>query len=370
MSESVPGTSGCTSPSGHEDLELSDEGWLAQIFNDAEMEVSSDNINVSGSGDDLIDVAELHDTQPAYEQHVVQQHVSRSHPIIVFKGRKSMDLMPTKLETSVTYPFAFIKPSGAEGDVTLKEINQRIQTPPSSKPKWKKDLVDYVFPDMSESVPGTSGSTSRSGLEDLELSEGWLGQIFNDAEMEVSSDNINVSGSGDDLLDVAELHDTQPAYEQHVVQQHVSRSHPIIVFKGRKSMDLMPTKLETSVTYPFAFIKPSGAEGDVTLKEINQRIQTPPSSKPKGKKDLVDYVFPDMSESVPGTSGGTSPSGHEDLELSEGWPAQIFNDAEMEVSSDNMYDSLDNDFRHNVAIYNDPMIVLFDSAMFQGLVMI
>ncbi|ESW27065.1 hypothetical protein PHAVU_003G170700 [Phaseolus vulgaris] len=27
-------------------------------------------------------------------------------------------------------PFAFIKPSGAHGDVTLKEINQRILSPP------------------------------------------------------------------------------------------------------------------------------------------------------------------------------------------------------------------------------------------------
>ncbi|KAI9077654.1 hypothetical protein K1719_040341 [Acacia pycnantha] len=316
MSESVPGTSGSTSSSSHEDLELS-EGWLAEIFNDAEMEDSSDNINVSGPGDDLIDVAELDDTQPANEQHVVQQHVSRSHPIIVIKGRKSMDLMPTKLETSVTYPFAFIKPSGAEGDVTLKEINKRIQTLPSSKPKakiedspsypksafsgkpvGKKDLVNYVFPDLSELVPGTSGSTSPFGHEDLELSEAWLAQIFSDAEMEDSSDNINVSGSGDDLIDIAELDDTQPALEQHVVQQHfywkwsliiinrlvsISKAYlNVYVFSpevrftcvGKKSMDLMPTKWETSVTYPFAFIKPSGAEGDVTLKEINQRIQT------------------------------------------------------------------------------------------------
>lgn len=30
----------------------------------------------------------------------------------------------------MAYPFAFIKPSGAHGDVTLKEINQRILSPP------------------------------------------------------------------------------------------------------------------------------------------------------------------------------------------------------------------------------------------------
>ncbi|KAK4270218.1 hypothetical protein QN277_023280 [Acacia crassicarpa] len=57
--------------------------------------------------------------------------------LVSFVKRKSMMQMPTKLATSLTYAFAFIKPSGAQGDVTLKEINQRIQTPQSSKPKPK-----------------------------------------------------------------------------------------------------------------------------------------------------------------------------------------------------------------------------------------
>jgi len=39
----------------------------------------------------------------------------------------------------VAYPFAFIKPSGAHGDVTLKEINQRIRTPAPSKSKQSSD---------------------------------------------------------------------------------------------------------------------------------------------------------------------------------------------------------------------------------------
>jgi hypothetical protein len=33
---------------------------------------------------------------------------------------------PTGLSSSVAYPFAFIKPCGDRGDVTLKEINKRI----------------------------------------------------------------------------------------------------------------------------------------------------------------------------------------------------------------------------------------------------
>ncbi|XP_028797162.1 protein XRI1 isoform X2 [Neltuma alba] len=150
--------------------------------------------------------------------------------------------------------------------------------------KGKEDLVDDAFPDMLQWVPGTSGSASASSYEDLELpAEGWLADCFNDADMEISPEYMNFSGAGNVQIDVAELHDIQPAHEQHVVQQHVTRSHRNIIFKGRKSMMQMPPKLATSVAYPFAFIKPSGAQGDVTLKEINQRIQTPPSSKSEPK---------------------------------------------------------------------------------------
>ncbi|KAK4270213.1 hypothetical protein QN277_023276 [Acacia crassicarpa] len=153
-----------------------------------------------------------------------------------------------------------------------------------SKLNGKEDLVDNVFMDMSQWLPGTSGSASASSYEDLELSaEGWLAECLNDAEVEISPNYMNLSGAGDVQSDVAELHDTLPAHEQHVVQQHVTRSQRTIVFKGKKSMMQMPAKLATSVAYPFAFIKPSGAQGDVTLKEINQRIQTPQSLKPKPK---------------------------------------------------------------------------------------
>lgn len=48
---------------------------------------------------------------------------------------------PTKLASSVVYPFAFVKPCGVHGDVTLKDINQRIRTPPPSKSKKTEDLL-------------------------------------------------------------------------------------------------------------------------------------------------------------------------------------------------------------------------------------
>lgn len=50
---------------------------------------------------------------------------------------------PTKASSSVVYPFAFIKPCGVNGDMTLKDINQRICTPPMSK---QKEDLSSIYP--------------------------------------------------------------------------------------------------------------------------------------------------------------------------------------------------------------------------------
>ncbi|XP_054780222.1 protein XRI1-like isoform X2 [Prosopis cineraria] len=169
-------------------------------------------------------------------------------------------------------------------DVHVSLSNEEMSSACLKFNDGKEDLIEDAFPDISQWVPGTSGSASASSYEDLELSaEGWLAECFNDAEMEFNTDYMNVSGAGDVQIDVAELCDIQPANEQNVVKQHATRPHRNVIFKGRKSMIQMPTKLATSVAYPFAFIKPSGAQGDVTLKEINQRIQTRTYSKSKPK---------------------------------------------------------------------------------------
>ncbi|KAK7304507.1 hypothetical protein VNO77_42388 [Canavalia gladiata] len=153
----------------------------------------------------------------------------------------------------------------------------------------KEDPIKDIFPEVSQWVSGTSdyalGNASASGYEDLESTEGWLAEYFNDAEMQFSPDDLNFSGADDVQIDVAELSDITPSCEQNVVESHVPRTPRNIIFKGRKSFIRTPTKLASSVAYPFAFIKPSGAHGDVTLKEINQRIRTPPPSKSKQNND-------------------------------------------------------------------------------------
>lgn len=53
---------------------------------------------------------------------------------------------PTKVASSVVYPFAFVKPCGVHGDVTLKDINQRILTPPPSKLKKNSEDLSAAYP--------------------------------------------------------------------------------------------------------------------------------------------------------------------------------------------------------------------------------
>ncbi|XP_043705004.1 protein XRI1-like isoform X1 [Telopea speciosissima] len=133
------------SASGNESLDQSSEGWLANCFNDTEMHLSSDDMNVSGASDEQIDVSEFCNFPPEVEAHVVQG-CSTPTPRSIFKGRKSFIRTPTKMSSAVAYPFALIKPLGDHGNVTLKDINQRIRTPPPSKSKQKDDDASVSYP--------------------------------------------------------------------------------------------------------------------------------------------------------------------------------------------------------------------------------
>ncbi|MED6183922.1 hypothetical protein PIB30_042472 [Stylosanthes scabra] len=177
--------------------------------------------------------------------------------------------------------------NGRERDHSLS--NEDMSSP-YLKSNGKEDSITDAFPNASQCVPGLSeyalgNASSSSGYEDLESTEGWLAECLNDAEMQFSPDDLNFSGAEDIQIDIAEFIDiTTSSSEQNVVQQQkqqVTRTPKNIIFKGRKSFIQTPPKLASSVVYPFTFVKPSGAHGDVTLKEINKRIHTPPSSKSK-----------------------------------------------------------------------------------------
>lgn len=159
MSEWVNGFAVDTPGSSCEDLDQSSEGWLADCFNDIEMHCSPDDMNQSGVLDITIDTSEFCNTPPEYEAVVAQERPSRTRRNVVFKGKKSYMRTPTKLASSVAYPFAFIKPCGAHGDVTLKDINQRIRTPPPLKPKHRNEDPSASYPTSAFSGKPVVGKT-------------------------------------------------------------------------------------------------------------------------------------------------------------------------------------------------------------------
>ncbi|XP_059626205.1 protein XRI1-like isoform X3 [Cornus florida] len=152
--------------------------------------------------------------------------------------------------------------------------------------KGRDDSIEETFSDMSQWVSGFA-DTSTSCYKGLDQSsEGWLADCFNDAEMHFSPDDMNMCGASSDVqIDITELCNVPPEYEANIVPEHPTQTRRNVVFKGRKSYMQTPSKLAASVVYPFAFIKPCGAHGDVTLKDINQLIHTPPPSKLKQSKE-------------------------------------------------------------------------------------
>ncbi|XWS47231.1 hypothetical protein CRYUN_Cryun14cG0134700 [Craigia yunnanensis] len=161
------------------------------------------------------------------------------------------------------------------------------------KSRERDDSIEEVLPDASQWVAGFSEDASTSSYEGLDqLCEGWLAEYFNDAEMLLSSDDMNLTGASDVQIDISELCHAQPESGADAVQKQLTQSPRNAVFKGRKSFIRTPPKLASSVAYPFAFIKPCGFHGDVTLKDINQRIRTPPPSKSKQSNEDLAAAFP------------------------------------------------------------------------------
>ncbi|KAJ6729067.1 INDUCED TRANSCRIPT PROTEIN putative-RELATED [Salix viminalis] len=146
------------SASCYNGLDQSSEHWIAGCFNDSEMHFSPNDMSFPGASDIQIDISDFCNDPPEFEASMVQKRVTRTPRNVVFKGTKSFIQTPTKLATSVAYPFAFIKPCGVHGDVTLNEINQRIRTPPPSKSK-QKDEDPVVYPMSAFSGKPVVGKT-------------------------------------------------------------------------------------------------------------------------------------------------------------------------------------------------------------------
>lgn len=157
MSQKVSGYSDASSP-GYEIVDQPSDAWIASYLNDNEMHYNTTNL-ASGV---QIDKAEFCKTQSTLKVvNMNQDRTVRTHPN-VFRGRKSYIIQtPPKLASSIVYPFTFIKPCGILGDMTLKDINQRIRTPPP-KLKGNSDDDSSSYPTSAFSGKPVVGRTTLS----------------------------------------------------------------------------------------------------------------------------------------------------------------------------------------------------------------
>ncbi|KAF8047109.1 hypothetical protein N665_3202s0004 [Sinapis alba] len=145
----------------------------------------------------------------------------------------------------------------------------------------REEAFDELLPEGSQLIEDASASSFES-LDDL-YAEEWYADCLNDPETPTLPDDLSFGSPDDVHVDISEYLNLPPEAETSEVKQPVARSSPNVIFKGRKSFARAVPKLASSIIYPFAFIKPCGVYGDMTLKDINQRIRTPPE-KPKEDK--------------------------------------------------------------------------------------
>ncbi|XP_011011914.1 PREDICTED: protein XRI1-like isoform X2 [Populus euphratica] len=162
-------------------------------------------------------------------------------------------------------------------------------TPIFLKSNETKESLEEVFPQASQWDSGYQdiSASSYNGLD--QSSERWITDCFNDSEMHFSPNDMNLPGASDIQIDISDFCNDPPQFEANVVQKCITPTPRNVVFKGMKSFIQAPTKLAIPVAYPFAFIKPCGVHGDVTLNEINQRIHTPLSKAKLRDEEPVVY---------------------------------------------------------------------------------
>ncbi|GAB2282083.1 hypothetical protein Dimus_016641 [Dionaea muscipula] len=159
-----------------------------------------------------------------------------------------------------------------------KERTDSMDDVPLDLPEW-----DSVFQDIS-----------LSELEGLNQAESWLADCFIDTEMLGRSEQQESCGASDSQNDHEEDCRVQTTSHIIVVQPRSVRATRRIVLKGKKAYNIKtPGKLTSSIAYPFTFIKPCGDNGDVTLRDINQKIHSPPQKvKQPGKEEDNLEAYP------------------------------------------------------------------------------
>ncbi|RZR71475.1 hypothetical protein BHM03_00005376 [Ensete ventricosum] len=106
-------------------LDQSSDEWLADFLNESEIQCSPDEMKNIVVFNQQVDVTGYYYNSSSMETDMVpeipaSEHLNVSQGIL---GKKSYVKIPRKLNTSIAYLFALIKPCGVHGDVTLNDIN-------------------------------------------------------------------------------------------------------------------------------------------------------------------------------------------------------------------------------------------------------
>lgn len=164
------------------------------------------------------------------------------------------------------------------------------------KSKEREDSLDGAFSDMAQWVSGFADdmSASASGYDGLDQSsDGWLADcLVNDSGMHFIPDDMNLSGTSNNQINLTDSNNLEPENGGNMVQERHTPTRQNVIFKGKKSFIKTPTRMTSSVVLPFAFVKPCGVQGAVTLKDINQKILTPPPSKSKKTYEDPTISYP------------------------------------------------------------------------------
>ncbi|XP_076945806.1 protein XRI1-like [Bidens hawaiensis] len=148
--------------------------------------------------------------------------------------------------------------------------------------EWDTSM-DEALSDMNQWVAGFADDTSCNGGLD-QSSEEWLADcLINVTEMHINIDDSNPSAAIQ--IDPTESNDSEHENGCGASQTLSTPTRKNIVLKGKRSFTKTPTKMASSVVLPFAFVKPCGMQGAVTIKDINQKILTPPPLKSKKNKE-------------------------------------------------------------------------------------
>ncbi|XP_071741187.1 protein XRI1-like [Rutidosis leptorrhynchoides] len=175
------------------------------------------------------------------------------------------------------------------------------------KSKEREASLNEALSDMTEWVAGFADDTSESGYEGVDQSSvGWLADcLLDDTEMQLSTTDMNQVKSTAVPIDLTDSINSLPENGSGTFQELPTPTRRNITFKGKKSSILTPTKLASSVALPFAFVKPCGMQGAVTLNDINQKILTPPPSKSKKNHEDIAKSYPTSAFSGKSVVGKT-----------------------------------------------------------------